>query len=38
LIVSGEIRGDVCTGRINGYSQDPEMPGNYSGEFDTTKR
>ncbi len=38
LIASGEISGDACTVRIDGYSTDAEQPGNFSGRLDTTKR
>ena len=35
---SGEISGDACTVRIDGYSTDPLQPGDFSGRLDTTKR
>ena len=38
LIASGEISGDACTVRIDGYSTDPLRPGDFSGRLDTTKR
>ena len=38
LILGGEIRGGRCTVAVNGYSRDPENPGNYSGQLDTTMR
>ena len=38
LIVSGEIVGEACTARVDGYSTDPLEPGNYSGTLTTTKR
>jgi hypothetical protein len=38
LIVSGEINGDACTARVDGYSNDPLNPGNFGGRLDTTKR
>jgi len=38
LIVSGEINGSICTARIDGYSKDPENPGDFGGRLDTTKR
>ena len=38
LIASGEISGNACTVRIDGYSTDAEMPGNFNGRLDTTKR
>ena len=38
LIASGEISGDACTVRIDGYSTDPLQPGDFSGRLDTTKR
>ncbi len=38
LIVSGEINGDTCTVRVDGYSTDPLNPGDFSGRIDTTRR
>lgn len=38
LIASGEIAGNVCTVRIDGYSTATENPGNFNGRLDTTKR
>ena len=38
LIVSGDISGEACTARVDGYSTDPLIPGNYSGRLETTKR
>ena len=38
LIASGEISGNACTVRIDGYSTDAERPGDFSGQLDTTKR
>ena len=38
LIVSGEINGEICTARVDGYSTDALNPGNYSGRLETTKR
>jgi len=38
LIVSGEINGSICSARIDGYSKDPENPGDFGGRLDTTKR
>jgi hypothetical protein len=38
LIVSGEIVGDACTARVDGYSTDPLNPGDLGGRLDTTKR
>ncbi|MDD2240949.1 MAG: hypothetical protein PHO14_09310 [Kiritimatiellae bacterium] len=38
LILSGEISGKRCSVSINGYSRDPDNPGNYNGQLDTTMR
>ena len=38
LIVSGEIRNEACTARVDGYSTDPLTPGDFGGRLDTTKR
>ena len=38
LILGGEIRGGRCTVAVNGYARDPENPGNFSGQLDTTMR
>jgi hypothetical protein len=38
LIVSGEIVGETCTARVDGYSTDALNPGNFGGRLDTTKR
>ena len=38
LIASGEISGNACSVRIDGYSTDAEHPGDFSGQLDTTKR
>lgn len=38
LIVSGEINGNSCTARVDGYSTDPLNPGNHSGRLETTMR
>lgn len=38
LILSGDIRGDACTVRVDGYATDPLNPGNFSGQLETTKR
>ncbi len=38
LIASGEVNGEICTVRIDGYSTDSAAPGNFSGRMDTTKR
>ena len=38
LIASGEISGNACTVRIDGYSTDAERPGDFSGQLDTTRR
>jgi hypothetical protein len=38
LIVSGEIVGDSCDARVDGFSTDPLSPGNIDGRLDTTKR
>ena len=38
LIASGEISGNTCTVRIDGYSTDATRPGNFSGRLDTTRR
>lgn len=38
LIVSGEIVGESCTARVDGYSTDALNPGNFGGRLETTKR
>ena len=38
LIVSGEIIGETCAARVDGYSADPVRPGNFGGRLETTKR
>lgn len=38
LVLSGEIRDRTCTVSIDGYSQDMENPGSYTGTINTTKR
>ena len=38
LIVSGEINGSACTARIDGYSADAAVPGNFGGRIDATQR
>lgn len=38
LIVTGEMESSRCSGRVDGYSTDPEVPGDFSGTFETTKR
>ena len=38
LIVTGEFSGNSCAARIDGYSTDPLVPGDFSGRFDTTLR
>ncbi len=38
LILSGEIQGEACTVRINGYSRDAENPGDFSGLLNATRR
>lgn len=38
VILTGEIRGERCTVMVSGYSRDPDAPGNYQGQLDTTMR
>ena len=38
LIASGEISGNACTVRLDGYSTDAERPGDFNGQLNTTKR
>ncbi len=38
LIVTGEIAGEACTARVDGYSTDAANPGNLGGRLDMTRR
>lgn len=38
LIVTGEFSGSSCTARVDGYSTDPLVPGDFSGRLETTLR